>query len=170
MEQQLTQDEQKLIAYAKEAIVTHNTERHSKGEIDTLYSFVLSDSGKIYEGAAFEVDDLEHANICGERQAIANMILAETYKAKIKSVVVADPVPELQENGTTPCGTCRSVIWEFGTPDTTVLSIQYKQRGKEPDDSKIEKHTWNFIGTEKHTIKELYPEAFEPVEWDKEEE
>ena len=165
MQTSLTQEEQKLITYAKEVIVKHNTERHAKGEIDTLYSFVLSDSGKIFEGAAFEVDDLEHASICAERQAIANMVLAETYKAKIKSIVVADPVPELQKNGTTPCGTCRSVIWEFGTPDTTVLSIQYIQREKNSARPKIEKHTWDFLSIEKHTIKELYPEAFEPVEW-----
>ena len=113
MEFQLTKKEQKLVAYAKKAIVKHNTERHTRGDVDTLYSFVLSDSGKIYKGAAFEVNDLKHASICAERQAIANMVLVETYKAKIESIVIADPVPELQKNGTTPCGTCRSVIWEF---------------------------------------------------------
>ena len=78
MQTQLTKEEQGLIAYAKGAITKYNTERHAKGGIDALYAFVLSDSGKIFEGATFEVDDLEHANICAERQAIANMVLAET--------------------------------------------------------------------------------------------
>ena len=152
----LTQDEQRLVDHAKQAVVKYNKLRQAKGEDDTLYAFVLSDSGKIFEGACFETD-LEHANICGERHAIANMILEETYKAKIISVVITDPVPEMQEDSTTPCGTCRSIIWEFKAPKTTILSLQYMRN----------KENYVFPKVEKHTIKELYPDAYEPVEWEK---
>jgi cytidine deaminase len=155
MTTKLTQNEQKLVDYAKRAIVKYNKLRKAKGGIDTLYAFLMSDSGKIYEGACFETN-IQHANICAERHAIANMILKESYKAKIKSIVVADPVPEVQKNSTLPCGTCRHVIWEFGAPSTTVICIQYIQR----------KNDWIFPKMEKHTIKELYPKAYEPVKWD----
>ena len=69
--------------------------RHVNGGIDTLYSFLLSDSGKIFDGACYE-SNISHASVCGERCAISNMVLQESYKAKIKSIVVADPVPEVQ--------------------------------------------------------------------------
>ena len=151
----LTSDEQKLVDHAKKAIVKYNKLRGSKGGIDTLYSFVLSSSGKIYDGACLEVG-IQHANICGERHAIANMILQESYAAKIKSIVVADPVPRIQKHDPTPCGTCRHLIWEFGTPSTSVICIQYIQRKKD----------WIFPKIGKYTIKKLYPSAFEPVKWE----
>jgi len=151
----LSKDEQKLVDYSKKAIVKYNKLRQSKGGIDTLYAFLISDGGKIYEGACLEVD-ISHANICAERHAIANMILKESYKAKVKSIVVADPVPEVQKNSTTPCGTCRHIIWEFGTPNTTVICLQYIRRKKD----------WIFPRMKKYVIKKLYPNAYEPVTWD----
>ncbi len=42
----LTPEENRLVEYAKEAIVKYNTIRHANGGIDTLYSFLLSDSGR----------------------------------------------------------------------------------------------------------------------------
>jgi cytidine deaminase len=152
-----TSEEKRLVAYSKEAIVKYNTIRHAHGGIDTLYAFLLSDSGNIHEGACYETN-LTHATVCGERHAIANMILQESYKAKIKSIVVADPVPEVQEHGRPPCGTCRHLIWSHGTPDTTIILMQYIQ-GKEG---------WTFPKLEKYTIKDLYPLPYEPKEglWD----
>lgn len=150
----LTPNEQELVDYSKKAIVKYNKLRKAKGGIDTLYAFLMSDSGKIYEGACLEVN-IQHANICAERHAIANMILKESYKAKIESIVVTDPVPEVQKNSTPPCGTCRHLIWEFGTPITTIICIQYIQR----------KNGWIFPKMEKHTIKKLYPNAYKPVKW-----
>ncbi len=149
----LTLDEQKLVDYSKEAIIKYNKMRHANGGIDTLYSFLLSDSGKIYEGAA-----LEPAVVCGERHAIANLVLQESYKAKIKTILVADPVPYMQESGTPPCGACRQVIWQHANPETTVILLQYVQ-GKEG---------WTFPKLEKFTIKELYPRPYGPKEglWD----
>jgi len=150
-----TSDEKKLIDYAKKAIVKYNKIRKVKGGFDTLYAFVLSDSGKIYDGICFE-SNLSHGNICAERHAIANMILEETYKAKVKAVVVVDPVPKIQKHSTPPCGTCRHVIREFGKPDTIVICMQYIRR----------KNNWIFPKTEKYKIKELYPRRYIPVEWD----
>ena len=151
----LTPIEKKLVNHAKKAVVKYNKLRHSKGGIDTLYAFLMSDSGKIHDGACLETN-IGHAGICGERHAIANMVLKESYKVKIKSIVIADPVPEVQKNSTTPCGTCRHLIWEFGTPNTTVIYLQYVQKKK----------GWIFPKMEKFTIKKLYPRAYEPVKWD----
>lgn len=155
MATKLTLAEKKLINHAKKAVIKYNKLRRKKGGIDTLYSFLISDSGKIHDGACLETE-ISQATICGERHAIANLVLNESYKAKIKSIVVADPVPKVQKNSTTPCGTCRHLIWEFGKPDTTVICIQYIQR----------KNDWIFPKMEKHTIKNLYPNAYKPVKWD----
>lgn len=147
----LTPDEKKLIEHTKKAIVKYNKMRHKKGNFDTLYSFLMSDSGKIHDGACFE-PNIAQATICGERHAIANMILNEAYKAKIKCIVVADPVPEVQKNSTYPCGTCRHLIWQFGTPKTSVICMQYIKR----------KNDWIFPKIEKYFIKDLYPYPYEP--------
>src|SRR3990167_10089028 len=109
MDINLTPEEKRLTEYAKEAIVKYNNMRHVNGGIDTLYAFVLSNNGKIHDGASYE-PNIAHASVCGERCAIANMVLQESYKVKIKSIVIADPVPEVQEHGTPPCGTCRHLI------------------------------------------------------------
>ncbi len=147
-------EEQKLIDHAKEAIVRYNTMRHNKGDLDTLYGFVLSESGNIYDGACYE----PNPTICGERHAIATMVLQESNKARIKSILVADPVPDAQEHGTPPCGTCRQIIWQQGTPETRVILLQYIQ-GKEG---------YTFPKVEKYTIAELFPHPYEPKEglWD----
>lgn len=154
MDIKLTSEEQKLVEHAKEAIVRYNTMRHAKDDIDTLYGFVLSDSGKIYDGACYE----PKPTICGERHAIANMVLQESNKAEIKSILVADPVPNAQEHGTPPCGTCRQIIWQQGTSETSVILLQYIQG----------KNGYTFPKIEKYTIAELYPHPYEPKEgqWD----
>jgi cytidine deaminase len=152
-----TSDEKKLIEHAKKSIVKYNKIRHKKKDIDTLYSFLMSDSGKIHDGACFE-PNIAQATICGERHAIANMALNESRNSKIKYIVVADPVPNVQKKSTPPCGTCRHLIWQFGTPKTTVILMQYIQR----------KNGWIFPKIEKYSIKELYPHPYEPIEglWD----
>jgi len=149
----LTSEENNLVEYSKVAIIKYNKMRHANGGIDTLYSFLLSDRGKIFDGACYE-SNISHASICGERCAITNMVLQESYNAKIKSIVVADPVPEIQKNSTPPCGTCRHLIWSHGSPETTVILIQYIQ-GKD---------VWTFPKIEKYTIKSLYPYPYKPVE------
>jgi cytidine deaminase len=154
---ELTPDETKLINHAKEKVVHYNQIRHQNDGLDTLYSFVLSDEGNIYDGAAFE-SQLAHASICAERQAIANLILNESYQGELKSVLIADPAPEVQERSTPPCGTCRHIIWTTGSSDTSVILMQYIQG----------KGGWTFPKLEKHFIKDLYPHPYEPAEglWD----
>ena len=151
----LTKHEMRLVEHAKKAVIGHNKRRHSTGGIDTLYAFVMSDSGKIHDGACLE-SSISTGVICGERHAIANMVLRETYSARIKSLIVAAPVPEVQKNCTTPCGTCRHLIWERGTPGTTIICMQYIQK----------KDGWTFPKMQKYTIKELYPKPYEAVKWD----
>ena len=157
MNTNLTPQENRLVEYSKEATVKYNKVRHANGGIDTLYSFVLSDSGKIHDGASYE-PNLPQASVCGERCAIANMVLQESYNAKIHSIVVADPVPVVQPQSTPPCGTCRHLIWFHGTPETTVILLQYVQG----------RYGWTFPKMEKYSIKDLYPHPYEPVQglWD----
>ena len=145
-------DEKRVIEHAKKAVVNYNKRRKARGGIDTLYAFVMSDAGRIYDGACFET---AIGSICGERHALANMVLAESYKARAKILVVADPVPKVQKNSTTPCGTCRNVIWELGTPNTTVICVQYMRQ----------KNGWIFPKVDKHAIKELYPNPYAPIKW-----
>ncbi len=157
MDIKLTPEEKTLVDYSKEAIVRYNKVRHAQGGIDTLYAFLLSDGGKIHDGACFE-SNLTHATVCGERHAIANMILQESYAAKIKSIVVADPVPKVQENSRPPCGTCRHLVWTHGLLETSVILMQYIQG----------LHGWTFPKIEKYAASDLYPHPFRPVEglWD----
>lgn len=157
MDVQFTEEEKRLVEYSKEMIIKYNKIRHANGGIDTLYAFLLSEGGKIHDGGCFE-PNISHASVCGERHAIANMVLQESYRAEIKAIVVADPVPEVQEHGTPPCGTCRHLIWSHGTPDTTVILMQYIQG----------KNGWTFPKTEKFTINDFYPHPYEPIDglWD----
>jgi cytidine deaminase len=157
MQPEFTPDEQKLVDYAKAAVVHYNQMRHAKGGVDTLYAFLMSGSGQIHDGASFE-PNLSHATVCAERQAVANMVLQESYQARIKIIVIADPVPDVQERGTPPCGTCRHLIWSFGYPDTSVILMQYIQG----------KTGWTFPKLEKHTAADFYPLPYEPKEglWD----
>ncbi|MFA5076517.1 MAG: cytidine deaminase [Patescibacteria group bacterium] len=152
----LTPSEQKLLNHAKKQVVKYNKIRHARSGIDTLYAFVVSDSGKIHDGGCLEVDSISHASVCGERHAIANMVLAESYQAKVKTVVVADPVPKVQKDSSTPCGTCRALLWEFGTPQTTVICLQYIQKP----------NGWIFPKWQKFILKDLYPHAYQPVKWE----
>ena len=54
MDNELTPDELRLVEHAKAAIVRYNQIRHANGGIDTLYSFLLSERGNLYDGASFE--------------------------------------------------------------------------------------------------------------------
>jgi cytidine deaminase len=149
----LTEDEKRLVDYSQKAIIKYNQIRHANGGIDTLYAFLLSENGNFYDGASFE-PNLPHASVCAERCAIANMILQESYAAKIKAIVIADPVPEIQEHGTPPCGTCRHLIWSHGSENTSVILVQYIQT----------KSGWIFPKLEKYTAKDFYPLPYEPKE------
>ena len=147
-------EEEKLIAHAKGSIVRYNRDHHEKGDQDDpLYGFILTDSGSIIDGACFEAG-IAHAVVCGERHAIASMVLQESYRSRIKSIVVADPVPSEQIHGRFPCGTCRNLIYKFGFPETTVFLLQYIRSGE----------NYTFPKIEKFTITELYPYPYKVPE------
>lgn len=158
MKIKLTPNEKRLVNHAKKAVIKYNKIRHKNGGGDILYSFLMTDNGKIYDGACFD-QVLEHVSICGERHAIANMIMNESCDAKIKTIVIADPVPKVQKKSTPPCGTCRHLIWTLGHPNTSVILMQYI----------MGKNGWTFPKIEKYTIKQLYPHPYEPLDksaWD----
>ncbi|MBI4163220.1 MAG: hypothetical protein HY512_00020 [Candidatus Aenigmarchaeota archaeon] len=155
MSNKYNKDEQRLVDYAKESVIKYNKERKSNGGIDTIYAFVLSDSGKIYDGACLE--STISASVCAERTAIASMFTKETYSSKIICVVTFDPVPKKQGYSSTPCGLCRHVIWEYGNPKTTVICGQYIQKNS----------GWEFVPEmEKYSIEDLYPKPYKAVKWD----
>jgi cytidine deaminase len=156
MDVQLTPVELKLVAHAKAGIVRYNTRRHLRNSLDTLYSFLITDGGDLYDGAAFE-PNIAHATVCGERHAIANMVMNDGYTRKIESIIVADPVPRVQEKGTPPCGTCRHLIWQFSHPRTSVILMQYIQVRNESGGL-----SWTFPAIEKHATEDLYPYPYEP--------
>lgn len=156
MDIQLTPAEQKLVEYAKVSVVKYNKQRHARGGQDTLYGFLITKNGSLYDGASFE-PNITQATTCGEKHAIANMVMNEGYGSKIESIVVADPVPRVQKKGTPPCGTCRHLIWQFGNPDTSVIFMQYIQEQDEREEL-----SWTFPKMEKYLIKDLYPYPYEP--------
>lgn len=149
--------EEELIEYARERISDHARSRWEKQLYDVLYAFVLSESGEIYEGKPFESSQGQFS-FCAERHAINQMQYEETEESKIEAVLVAGPVPDKEHKGTMPCGACRHAINEFGTEDTTVIASNFIRK---------EEGNWNiFPQIQKFIISELYPEPYEPVEWD----
>jgi cytidine deaminase len=86
------------------------------------------------------------------KAAIANMVMQESYQARIKSIVIADPVPEIQATSTPPCGTCRHLIWAHGSAETSVILMQYIQK----------KSGWVFPVIEKYSAKDFYPYPYSP--------
>lgn len=154
----LTEKEELLLEHAKAGVIKYNTSRHALGYIDTLYSFLITTDGHLYDGAAFE-PNIAQATVCGERHALANMTMHMGNNVKIESIIVLDCVPKIQPKSTPPCGTCRHLIWQFGKPDTTVLMMQYiQERGA---DGKL---SWSFPPNTltKLTISDLYPYPYEP--------
>lgn len=153
----LTESEEKLVEHARERIQEHAKNRYEKELYDVLYAFVLSESGKIYEGKPFESNQSSF-NFCAERHAINQMQYEETENSKIEALLVAGPVPDKNHKGTMPCGACRHAINEFGDENTNVIVSNFVRK---------EGGNWNVLPQiQKFQISELYPEAYEPVEWD----
>ena len=153
----LNQYEKKLIEFAKKNFPKFLEKRRKKGLYDTYYACVLSDSGNIYEGSPF-ISNLESATICAERVAIANMVLAETEKAKIKSILVIGPVGK--GGNLMPCGLCRTIIYEFSDGKATVLCAGAYFENTQRD--------FNFLFKKirKFKIKDLYPSPWNDGKWD----
>ncbi|MDQ4075106.1 MAG: cytidine deaminase [Chloroflexota bacterium] len=92
------------------------------------------EDGMVFGGA--NVENVAHPQaICAERSAIVSAVSAGHRKIR-RVYVVAEPA-------SAPCGGCRSVIAEFGTPDTEII-------------------VGNLQGQEaRMTLSELLPHAFE---------
>ncbi|MDY6777209.1 MAG: hypothetical protein SVU32_00960 [Candidatus Nanohaloarchaea archaeon] len=152
----LDENEQRLVETAKERIRKHARERRKQGLNDILYAFVRSTSGSIYAGKPFESNQPSF-NFCAERHAINTMQYEETEEARLDAILVAGPVPEGREQPVTPCGACRHAIHEFGGGETPVIAASFVRQDR----------GWElFTALERYTASELYPAAYEPVNWD----
>lgn len=73
---------------------------------------VETEDGSIFGGG--NVENVAYPqSICAERSAVASAVSAGHRRLR-RVYVVADPAA-------TPCGGCRSVIAEFGAPDTEII-------------------------------------------------
>ncbi len=153
----LTNNEKKLIEYAKKKFPSFLRNRREKGLYDTYYACVLSNKGNIYEGSPF-ISKLGSATICAERVAIVNMVHYETEKAKIKSILVIGPIGK--GGNLTPCGLCREVIYEFSDGKATVLTA-----GAYFENTQT-KFDFLFKKIKKFKIKDLYPSPWNDGKWD----
>lgn len=152
-----TKDEMKLIEYAKKNLPKFLERRRKKGLYDTYYVCVLSDSGKMYEGSPF-ISNLEPAIICAERVAIANMVFYETEKARIKSILLLGPIGK--GGNLTPCGLCRTIIYELSGGKATVLCAGAYFENTQKD------FEFLFKKIKKFKIKDLYPSPWNDGKWD----
>jgi cytidine deaminase len=76
---------------------------------------VLSESGEIFSGC--NVENASYGlTMCAERVAIGQAV--SKGQRRVTAVAVYTPTP----SGTTPCGACRQVIFEFG-PDCTIVCV-----------------------------------------------
>lgn len=78
----------------------------------TVGAAVQTKDGRIFTGANVE-NAVYPLCICGERVAIATAVAAGARE--ISALAVAT------ENAGSPCGSCRQVMREFGTPEMPVL-------------------------------------------------
>lgn len=153
----LTESEEKLVEEAGRRILKNVRKRRNSGLTDVIYSFVLSETGKIYSGKPFESNQPSF-NFCAERAAINRMQYEETENSRISAILVAGPVPEDDYPGPMPCGACRHAIFEFGDEGATVIVSSFIREGD---------GEWNmFPNIRKFSIEELYPEPYEPIEWE----
>lgn len=77
----------------------------------TVGAAILGKSGKIYTGC--NVENASYGlTVCAERNAI--------FKAVSEGEREFDAIAIVTENGGSPCGACRQVIYEFFTPDAPV--------------------------------------------------
>ncbi len=73
---------------------------------------LLAKSGRIYTGC--NVENASYGlSICAERTAVVKAISEGEKEFRAIAVVT--------ENGGSPCGACRQVLWEFTSPETPVI-------------------------------------------------
>ncbi|MBI4386440.1 MAG: cytidine deaminase [Elusimicrobia bacterium] len=103
---------------------------------------VLTQSGKIFAGCNIESLTLI-SHVCAERAAIYNAFSHGERGIRIVCTISRNSLP---------CGTCRQMIEEFGSPKTRVLSLlSHPPSGK----LKIVKTTIAKLLPHSHTAKQL---------------
>ncbi|AGH95200.1 cytidine deaminase [Pseudobdellovibrio exovorus] len=124
----------KLKTLAKEALLFS----HSPYSQKRIGSSILLTNGKYYSGCNIE-NASYGGTVCAERVAIFKAFSEnKVSETKIEAVFVASDEKEPWP----PCGFCRQVIAEFGSPETDVTLV-------------------NLDGSEKnYKFKDLFPEAF----------
>jgi len=77
---------------------------------------VLLDDGGIFSGANIE-NASYRLTICAENSAIATAIGDRGPRIRLRAVAVAN----LNGAASLPCGACRQILLEFGTPETWIF-------------------------------------------------
>lgn len=112
---------------------------HSPYSTKKIGSAIQLDNGKIYSGCNIE-NASYGGTVCAERVAIWKAYSENALPIKIKTVVVSSD----ESSPWSPCGMCRQVIAEFGTPETEIILVNLAKK----------ELTMTFA--------ELFPFAFEP--------
>ncbi len=137
---ELTEDEQRLVEYAKKTLEKHVVVFPSDGERNPG-AFVISDKGNIYHGVAFGgISDGEQC-VHAEVVAIATMCTEEGLKAKVKTLLI---MSGSDDRANIPCGACRHAIYITGYEDPVILGGNFS----------LTKIT-------KQRLSELYPQAYD---------
>ncbi len=99
---------------------------------------IATTDGKTYTGCNVENSSFG-ATVCAERVAIQTAVATQGKFTLQEVAVVTDSDPAW-----TPCGMCRQVMVEFGTPDTRITCMNLQGKSRE------------------FKLKDLLPEAFTP--------
>lgn len=126
----LSEDERTLLDAARDA----RTRAYTPYSGFPVGAAVEVDDGRLYSGANIE-NAAYPQTVCAERVAIFKAVSEGARRLRRVAVV--------SESGASPCGGCRSVMAEFGDPDTEVLI------------SDLDGHT------RRTTLGVLLPDAFE---------
>jgi cytidine deaminase len=125
----------KLIDLALEALQFSHSP-YSKKKIGA--SLLLS-NGKIYSGCNIE-NASYGGTVCAERVALFKAFSENKKPITVDQIVVAS----LENEPWPPCGFCRQVLAEFGTPETIVILVNSTKNYKE------------------YIFKDIFPLAFKP--------
>ena len=76
---------------------------------------VLLEDGSVFTGCNVE-NASYRLTICAEHSAIAAAVSTSGPKIRVKAISVAN----LNESSSMPCGACRQILLEFGSPNTWI--------------------------------------------------
>ena len=155
MNVELAATEQALLERATAGVARYNTQRHVHGAASTR----STGSWSRPRAPSMTAPPTSQTSrpICGKHHAIANRVNQRGLRLEDRQHRHRRPDALGTGAGTPPCETCRHLIWQFGTPETSVILVQYIQhRGTDGALS------WAFPRAEKHLVRDLYPYPYEP--------